>query len=151
MKKIISFTLAVAILCLALSSCEERRDAYSMLHGFISAYGAEGVIYSPVIPEGEQGYITDGLIEKLYIYSGELPDNFAIFLANRTESFSECAIFICRDADMLAMVEEMCLERVRLLSAGRTNAFVRKSRMLVFYSTMQDRSRAERLFSEIIR
>ncbi len=134
-----------------LASCSPERDAYAMLCEFISAYGAEGVIYSPHIPEGQDGYVYEGLMSKIYLFSGEFPENYAVFLGGRTDYSSECGIFICRDADMLSMVEEMCLERIRLVLSGSDNGFVKKSRNLCFYSAMSDKACAEKIFKEIIR
>lgn len=150
MRKLIASILLV-IMFLSLCSCNSERGAYSMLCEFVSGYGAEGVIYSPHIPEGEDGYIRDGFMEKIYLFSGKLPVNYAIFLNSRPDFSSECGLFICSDAEMTLMVEEMCIERVRLLCQGDDRGFVKRSRNAVFYSTMKDRARAEKVFSEIIR
>lgn len=151
MRKTIAFILFIAFSFLALYSCERERDAYNMLNEFVTTYGAEGVIYSPKVPEGDDGFIREGLVEKIYVFSGRFPDNYAIFLNSRPDFSSECGLFVCSDAEMLGMVEEMCLERVRLLCQGDDRAFVKRSGSAVFYSTMQDRERAEKIFSEIIR
>ncbi|MBO7196799.1 MAG: hypothetical protein J6V80_05715 [Clostridia bacterium] len=151
MRKIVILLLCVSLLCPLLSSCRADPDAYSMLSSFINTYGAEGTIYSPNIHEGNPGYVYDGLMEKIYLFSGDFPTNYAVFLNGRTDTTSECAIFVCSDAEMMAMVEEMCLERIRLLSFGGDHAFVKRSSNICFYSTLQDRARAEKIFSQIIR
>ena len=151
MRKIVAIISLLTILCLSLFSCESRRDAYEIIDSFVSAYGAEGIIYSPKINEGDEGYINSDLIRKIYVFSGRFPENYAIFLNNHTDFSSECGAFVCSDADMLNMVEEMCLERIRLLSGGEDHAFVKRSRDVCFYSTMKDRARAEKIFSQIIR
>ena len=151
MKRITAFILFISVLSLLLCSCHRERNARQMLNEFIHTYGAEGVIYSPDIPEGSDGYIYDGLINKIYIFHGSVPNNYAIFLNSRADLASECAIFICTDAEMTDRVEEMCLERVRLLVSGDDRAFVKRSGSIVFYSTMPDRERAEKIFNEIIR
>ena len=150
MNKILSLLL---LLCMvfSLTSCEKNVDAYDLLTEFISTYGAEGIIYSPIVPEGDDGYVRDGLTKRIYLYSGEFPENYAIFFNGHTDFSSECAVFVCTDADTLAMVEEMSLERIRLVASGADHAFVRKSGSICFYSTMKDRARAEKIFSEIIR
>ena len=150
MKKITTFILLIAI-CLSLSSCGREPDAKKIINEFLGSYGAEGIVYSPLAAEGEPGYINDKFIKNLYSFSGRFPENYAIFLNNRTDFSSECAVFVCRDTEMADMVEEMCLERIRLISGGGKHAFVKRSRNLCFYSTMKDRERAEKIFSEIIR
>ena len=151
MKKKFSLIICICICILPLSSCSREYDAYSMLCEFVSAYGAEGTVYSPIVPEGEDGYIYEGLVERIYLFSGEFPENYAIFLNSHPDYSSECGIFVCSDAEMLSMVEEMCLERIGLLCGRAENAFLKKSGNLCFYSTMQDRVRAEKIFNEIIR
>ena len=148
MKKIICFLLAL-LLSLSLISCEAEGDAYSMLSEFIAAYGAEGVIYSPSIPEGKDGYVSDGLIERAFVFSGRFPESYAIFLNSHTSGQYECGIFVCSDAEELRCAEECALERVRLL--GGKKGFVKRRGRVVYYSTMADRERAERIFDEIIR
>lgn len=150
MKKITTFILLIAMI-LSLFSCTRERDAKQIIENFVNSYGAEGIIYSSQAIEGEIGYISDKFIEKIYRFSGEFPENYAIFLNNRTDFSSECAAFVCRDAEMIDMVQEMCLERIRLISGGEKHGFVKRSQNLVFYSTMKDRERAEKIFSEIIR
>lgn len=136
----------ILMLCLSVSSCQPKQTAYEIVSEFTKAYGAEGIIYSPHIPEGQPGYVGDGLIERAYHFSGRFPDDYAILLNSHTTDPSECGAFICNDADMLASAEEFCLERVRLLGGG----FVKRRGRVVYYSTMKDVERAERLFKEII-
>ena len=150
MKKLVSFIL-IAVICLSVCSCGSEPDPYSMLSEFVIAYGAEGVIYSPHFSEGEEGYIPNGLCERIYVFSGNFPEKFAVFLNTHPSYPSECGVFICDGAEALASTEEMCLERIRLLSRGEEHAFVKTSGSTVFYSTMQDRERAERIWREIIR
>ena len=151
MKRIIVLILCISALCFNLVSCREGRNARRMLEDFVAAYGADGIIYSPEVGEGNDGYVYDGLMERIYVFSGSFPTNYAVFLNSRPDFYAECAIFVCSDAAMLNTVEEMCLERVRLLSGGANHAFVRRSGNICFYSTMPDRERAEKIFSEIIR
>lgn len=133
-----------------LVSCETEQSADGILREFISTYGAEGVIYSSERTEGEVGYLPKETLSKIYIYSGRFPENYAIFLNSHAGYGSECGVFVCDDADMRLSVEEMCLERIRLLSGGE-NAFVTRSGNTVFYSTMQNRGRAEEIFKKIIK
>ena len=151
MKKIISIILLIVTLSLLLISCKSDVDAYEMLNEFIRTYGAEGVIYSPEISEGNDGYIRDGLIEQIYRFHGQFPLDYAIFLNSHPDYSVECGVFVCSDVQMCDMVEEMCLERIRLLAMGEKHAFVKRSGRVVFYSTMPDRDRAEKIFNEIIR
>ena len=150
MKKFILLLLVVFTFT-TFASCRREPSAQDLLSKFVDVYGAEGVIYSPKISEGNEGYIPDGLIERIYIFSGNFPDNYAIFLNSRTTDFSECGVFVCDDGESLLSVEEMCLERIKLLCGGEGRGFVRISGMTVFYSTMQERERAEKIWREIIR
>ena len=150
MKKLVCIILFISLF-FGLCSCEKKQDAYGMLWEFVRAYGAEGVIYSPAVPEGDDGYISEGLIEKIYVFSGRFPENYAIFLNSHSDYGSECGAFVCENADMELMVMEMCLERIRLLGRGRDIAFVKRGGGVIFYSTMRDRDRAEKIWRQIIK
>lgn len=150
MKRLLIFTLALVLTLSMLVSCEAEPSSDELLREFISTYGAEGVIYSSECAEGDVGYLPRETLAKIYIYSGRFPENYAIFLNSRAGYGSECGVFVCDDADMRLSVEEMCLERIRLLSGG-DNAFVTRSGNIVFYSTMKERGRAEEIFKKIIK
>ena len=150
MIRIVSILLLICML-LSLSSCKRNYDAHELLSEFVSTYGIEGVIYSPSVPEGEDGYVREGFTERIYIFSGDFPENYAIFFNSHTDFYSECAIFISDDANVLDMAEEMSLERIRLVASGADYAFVKRSSNICFYSTLRQRERAEKIFSEIIR
>ena len=150
MKKLLCVILLLSVV-FTLNSCQKEQDAYGMLWEFVRAYGAEGVIYSPAIPEGDDGYVNEGLIDKIYVCSGRFPENYAIFLNSRADYGSECGVFICENADMLLMVEEMCLERIRLLGRGSDIAFVKRDGNVIFYSTLSQRDRAEKIWRQILK
>lgn len=138
------------ILIFALCSCQKEVSATAILSEFISAYGAEGIIYSSESAEGDDGYLRVEVLSKIYLSGDRFPENWAIFLNSHADYGSECGVFVCDSADMRLSVEEMCLERIRLLSGGE-NSFVIRSGNIVFYSTMQDGERAERLFKKILK
>jgi hypothetical protein len=150
MKRIIAIFLTV-ILCFSLACCQREIDAYATLCEFVSAYGAEGVIYSPTVAEGDEGYIRDGLIEKMLIYSGDLPDNYAVFLNSHPGIGSECGVFVCESEEQCRAITEACVERIGLVGGGSERSFVKRAGTTVFYSTLSDRERAERLWREILR
>ena len=147
MKRIICLIISL-ILIFSAVSCQNERGAYELLSSFVHAYRAEGIVYSSYANEGEEGYIDRELFDKIYVHSGRVPDDFSIFLASHTDSYSECGVFNCRDAQMLSEVVEMCEERVRLLDSER--GFVSRSYNTVFYSTMRDKERAKRIWEGII-
>ena len=149
MKKI-ALILIPFILISTLCACQSEVSAEELLSEFISAYGAEGIIYSSECVEGDEGYLPEETLSKIYLYSGRFPENWAIFLNSHATYGSECGVFVCDSADMRLSVEKTCLERVRLLSGGE-NSFVIRSGNIVFYSTMQDGERAERLFKKILK
>lgn len=151
MRRIFAFLILIAISLGTFTSCRKEVNPRESLEKFISAYGAEGVIYSPEIPEGNLGFIPDGLIEKIYLFSGRFPESFAIFLNSRPEYGYECGVFLCDDADSLEMMEEVCIERTGLLDGGGERSLIIRSGNLIFYSTMKDRDRAEKLWREIIK
>ena len=143
------FSLLLIFLLLPLTSCSGTPvDAYELMSEFVSLYGAEGVVYSPGIPEGSDGYITTGLVERIFLFPEGLGDNFAILLNAHIDSPSECGIFVCSDDGEVRHAEEVCLERLRTL--GGDSGFVKKRGRVVYYATLSDPDRAERIFKQII-
>ena len=147
MKKLISVIILICVLC-SLVSCSDNRTADELMASFLNSYGASGVVYSPGREEWEYGYINDELFHKIYSPDAKIPSDFAIFLSSHTDSDSECAVFICRDGAERMSVEQMCYERISLLATK--NGFVARAGNTVFYSTMSDRARAERIWRDII-
>ena len=149
-KKCILFSV-VFLLIFLLFSCSEDLDADKLLGEFIAAYGAEGVIYSPTVSEGDNGYIDEGFVDRIYVYEGEFPENYAIFLNSHPYFGSECGVFICANDYERELVTEMCEERIELI--GRTDgvAFILRSGNVIFYSTFEDREMAEALWRKIIK
>ena len=147
MKKILFVILLSASLLPSLFSCGREQTAEEMMRDFISAYGAEGVVYHSGCAEGDEGYLAPEKLAIIYQFSARFPTDYAIFLNSRAEYGSECAFFVTRDAEQRAATEEMCRERLRLLGGG----LLKRSRNVVFYSTMSDGDRAEQIFNQIIK
>ena len=147
MKKIISLVISISIL-LSLVSCTDNRTADELMSSFLESYGASGAVYGPRRAEWEIGYIDSELFHKIYELESPAPSDFAIFLSSHTDSDSECAVFVCRDSAERMSVEEMCYERIKLLVSD--NGFVVRSGNTVFYSTMSDKARAERVWKDTI-
>lgn len=149
MKKI-AFLLLLIFLFFSLLSCEKTPSAEAMIYDFISAYSAKGTIYSSGKREGEDGYVYDELLKKIYIFEGAFPKNYAIFLNSHTDFGAECAAFVCEDEDERAKVINMSRERITILGKGKDNAFLSTSGSIVFYSTLSNRAEAEALWRKIL-
>lgn len=148
MKKLISLVILFSV-TLALVSCERTQSAYSMLSEFISLYGAEGIIYSPECPEGSEGYIDSATAQRIFIFHGDMPKSYAVFLNSHVDGGAECGVFVCRDGAELSEVTEMCEERMRLLSSD--NPVLIRSGRIIFYSTLRDSDRARSLWTKILK
>ena len=150
MKRIIAAVLLFALTISTLSACRKTYDAEEILSEFIAEYGAEGVIYHSGAAEGECGYLEPEMLRKIYVIGDRFPGEYAIFLNSHSGYGSECAVFICQDAEEQLAAEEAAFERIRLLSGGE-GAFVKRSGSVVFYSTMSDGERATEIFEKIIK
>lgn len=148
MRRVFCAFLLIATL-FALVSCGESRPAFEMLSEFVSAYGAEGVIYRSDAFEGEEGFIEYDLLKKIYVFYKDFPEEFAIFLNSHADYGSECGVFVCGDAGEAAEVSEMCLERIKLLDRGGDGSFVIREGSIVFYSTMSDSERARKIWKAV--
>ena len=147
MRKLLSLILLAALLVPTVCACQRSPSAAELMSEFIDAYGAEGIVYRSACTEGDEGYLAPEKLGVIYQYSGRFPEDYAIFLNSRPDYGSECAFFVTRDVEERIATEQMCLERIRLLGGG----FVKRSGSVVFYSTMQDGERAERIFEKIIK
>ena len=150
MKKTIILFLVLTMLS-SLAACGRTPSAKALLSDFLSVYSVEGVIYSPDKSIGEDGYVYDGLMERIYVYEGDFPRDYAILLNSRLSDFSECGVFVCESDNEREAVEEMCAERIRLLLGGREGGLLMRSGRIVFYSTLEDSERCESVFRKIIR
>lgn len=150
MKKLNLIFIFVFLFC-SFVSCTRDFSAKSLIDEFLYSYSAEGIVYSPECAEGEDGYVYEGFTDKIYIYEGAFPENFAIFLNSHADYGAECGVFVCEDEDERARVTDMCEERIDILARGSENAFLARSGNVVFYSTMSDRARAEEIWRKIIR
>lgn len=148
MRKIICLCVIFAI-TLSLVGCREEQNAYDILSEFVTDYGAEGVIYSPSVSEGSPGYITDGLVERVFLFTDGIGENYALLLNTHIDTPSECGVFVCSDDSEARLAEEICLERVRLLS--EKNGIIKRRGRVVYYYVLSDPDRAERIFREIIK
>ncbi len=150
MKRVFCF-FTILIFIFSLSSCGEERNAYSLLSEFIELYSAEGIIYSPEVAEGKEGYITEDTFRKIYLYYGDAPKNYAVFLNSHIDTGSECGVFVCRDESERAVVSEALCERIRLLCGGDDNGIIITSSYTVFYSTMSDKVLAQSAWERVLR
>lgn len=142
--------LLLMIILFVLSSCVKSPDAKEMLTEFCSLYSASGVIYTPEKEEGEDGYISEELFRRIYIFEGDMPKSFAIFLNSHANYGAECGVFVCDGSEERERIIEMCAERIKLLNRGSDNAFIKLSGAVVLYSTMPDKARAEALWNKIV-
>lgn len=140
----------IIILSLSAVSCESEASAKDMLSDFCSAFGAEGVIYSPEVMEGADGYITPRLFSDIYISYGTPPENYAVMLNSRVDVSAECGVFVSDNAFELSSIEEMCAERIRTLDAEDRGVIIR-SGSSVFYSTFADTDAVREIWYSIIR
>ncbi len=141
----------VFILLLLLSSCHENRSCSELLSEFGNEYSIYGNMYTVDREFYEEGYISEELFREVYIYSGDIPPDYAIFLNSRPSRGEECGIFSARDADMKEELISMCYERIALISEKNTQGFVMTSENFVFYSTLSDSERAKTIFSQILK
>lgn len=148
MKKALA-ALLLLVFALTFTSCETAVSPYRLLSDFVSLYGAEGIVYSPECPEGSEGYIDSSTAHRIFIFHGDMPKSYAVFLNSHVDGGAECGVFVCRDGAELSEVTEMCEERMRLLSSD--NPVLIRSGRIIFYSTLRDSDRARSLWTKILK
>ncbi len=138
-------------LCFSLFSCEKSISCYEFLTEFSAEYPLDGVIYHSSAEEYEDSYLSEELFRTVYIYSGDIPSDFALFLNSRPSRGEECGIFKARDARERRELISMCYERCGLVSERGSEYLVLTSGDFVFYSTLSDNERAKNIFESIIK
>ena len=151
MKKIATLFFCIIFVFLTTSCSGVTASAHSLLYDFIASYGAAGVLYSPLIPEGEAGYATADFFIMLFAEPPDKESDYAVFLSSSIDTAYEAAVFICRDESSVKFAERLCRGRLRLLSDmgfGDSGLLLRRGDV-IFYSTFPDAERAERIFCDL--
>jgi len=148
--KRLAFCFILVFSLVSFSSCNREPSAKDLLSDYCVALGIDGLIYSPEIKEGRDGYITHELFSDIYLFYGEVPKNYAVMLNSRTDMSAECGVFVSSNAATLTVFEEMCRERLNVLGAAEEGVIIRSS-CSVFYSTFQDSEKTREIWSTIIR
>ncbi len=140
--------LVLLFLCIfVFTSCGDAPDITAGLEEFVISYGASGVVYSTKYKEGEEGYIDEHLEERLF--GSEACDiEYAVFLNTHLDYASECGAFLVPESRKNDIIE-LCQRRISLLDHEGGRSFIRIYGNIIFYSTMQDRERAEH-FADLI-
>lgn len=143
--------LICPLLALTFLSCGEISAADSLVMTFTDAYGAVGTVYSPRANEGDAGYMSEGFFETLYSASPDLECDFAVFLSHSPTSPEECAVFITHDDTSRLYVYDTVMARVDFLKdlGFGESAVVIVRGGVVFYSTLLDSERAERIWRDM--
>ena len=160
MKKLLPFLLFFGLL--SLTACGKTPSAVSAMDSFRDAFGGGGILFSPTVLEGEDGYIgTDWLVaffgESAADAENPLPADYAVLLFPSLAGAREAGVFVCDDTGDALRLCELCLDRLELLRsvarAGGTpvpdGAFVRRYGKTVVYAVVEDAERAEAVFSRL--
>ena len=151
MRKTAALILLFCYLFLLPSCGEISESASSLLCVFAEAYGADGIIYSPDVAEGEAGYVDSNFFRVLFGGEADFESDYAVFLSASLEAVYEAGVFVCRDDTSLLYAEELLRDRISLLSkmgyAG-SPILIRRGDT-VFYSTLPDARRAEDIWRDI--
>ncbi len=120
MKKIVLFTVIIALILSHLSSCGETRTAEDVLLSITKNLDSlpYGNLYLKSAKEGEAAYLTRDAITSLYHegareYEFTLIEDFAIYLCPKEPR--EVAVFKCYSSSDTDLVASMCLRRIDML------------------------------------
>ena len=138
------------------TSCGESVSAYDMIREFSAAYGEIGTVYSPSVPEGERGFVREGLFESLYgDYLGSVSD-YAVILHSDGVRISECAVMVAVSEYDALLLSDALFERIELIrtvaedDSSLDGAFVRRRGRLVVMCAVDDNGRAARIFDKLM-
>ena len=135
------------VLIFALFSCgREVAPPREKLAEFVSAYGAEGIIYHSEAEEGDEGYLSADLAS-LAFSNRELPQSYAILLNVHLDAAYECGLFLM-DGNRAELLE-VCLIRTSILDPQGERTFIAIYGNYVFYSTLSDPHRAKSIADKV--
>lgn len=151
MRKTVSVLLLLALL-ISLASCGGEYSAYTVACELAESYGGFGTVYAECVAEGDDGYVDGDFFKTLYMTDPDPETDYAIFLSGGLDKPCEFGIFIAKDASSYLAVRELISKRLDMLSAVGylENSQVLRHGYTVFYSTLPDTERAERLFRSIV-
>lgn len=151
MKKISALFIFLSLILAVFSCGKEPPSAERLLSDFISSYGAFGVSYSEGVAEGEAGYIDGSFFSTLYGKEADFESDYAVFLSSSVSEVYEAAVFVTSDESSRLYIEELVSERLFLLAKmgfGESSLFLVRGGV-IFYSTLPDPERAERIWLDI--
>ena len=158
LKRFVSFLL-IASCVLTIVGCEEKRSALDLMNAFCSEYAPAGVIYSPSIKEGDEGFAGEDFFVTMYFESSDSVTDYAVFLNSNTEIVCECAVFLCYSGYDAMNVSEMLYRRIDFLksfalaidTSCAEDAFVLRKGKTIVMCAMPDNELAYSVWKRIIR
>ena len=114
--RVLSIVLLVALLQMLLVSCQDDVDCYRLAESFRDECGTGGVIYSPRIPEGNEGYVADDFFILMYSEENTHAADFAVLISQRGDIPREAAFFLCHSEYDALSVELMLKSRLALIA-----------------------------------
>ncbi|MBR2650419.1 MAG: hypothetical protein IKD45_02045 [Clostridia bacterium] len=153
------FALLLIPSLLLLTACRRRSvSASEMMSAFLSEYGIEAVIYTPSIPEGEEGYFSPDMFYTMYSRDTSAVSDFALIMLSRSVSLGECAVFVCYNTYDAIVMSEACQRRLLLFSSASginvecytEDAFVKRHGNIVVMCALRDNTAAQRIWSGIL-
>ena len=137
--RIISVALAFSFVIVLVGCAKEKTDTYSLLCDLLLYSGEDtdgsGYIYSSSADEESIGYLSDGMLRRLYGEKYEksaapLVEDAALFISAR--GAGELALFRCYSSSDTDTLLKLLLERADTLKVGlRGSAYEQKSEGIV--------------------
>ena len=161
LSRITAAVLSLSLILLLFSGCgggAEGKRAYDIMRKFADEYGIERTVFSPDVPEGEDGYCADGFLDRVFGNISECVSDYALIFISDLDAVGECAILVCYSGYDTIAVTEAALRRIDLLrresggldSSNISTAFVERHGNAVILSVLPDNERALNLFDKLL-
>ena len=154
-KRILSRLSFLLVLVAVLSSCSAHPGAHFGMASFAEVLGG-GVVYSPEIKEGEQGYIDGDFFALMFGEYYSFDGDYAVWLSSSLSSAEEGGAFFCDSSYSARIAAEMLLERIELVenlssaaSLDVQESFVMQLGSAVVYYYGANAELARRTYKEI--
>lgn len=153
-----SVAVTAVLFILILSSCSEKRSALSVMSEFRKAYSVGGVVYSPLIGEGQRGHSDEAFFVELYGEGSDSVSDYSVLLLSGIAGVGECAVFICYSDYDAILVSDMCYRRIEFLkslsgavdTSFAEDAFVLRRGKTVVMCALADNDRGKSIWKKVI-
>ncbi len=160
LKKLLLGTCIIALVlsATALVGCSQPADPCGMMESFANSYPLMGIIYSPRIPQQEEGHVGKEFFTSLFGEGERYVADYAVIFTSAPDAVGECSVLVCHSEYEALLAADMCRRRLDMLgkmsnsldTSSLTDSFVIKSGKIVVMSALPDNALSRNIWRKIL-